>query len=60
MLVKNLLDFSIYFKLFLPSLEIWTEISFINDLKEKSCLQTITEEDFFLCIRPDVHESRHV
>lgn len=60
MLVRNLLGFSIYFKLFLPSLEIWTEISFINDIKEKSCLQTVMEEDFFLCIRSDVHELRHV
>lgn len=50
MLVRNLLGLSIYFKLFLPSLEIWTEISFINDLKQKSYLQTIMEEDFFLAL----------
>lgn len=60
MLVRNLLGFSIYFKLFLTSLEILTETSFSNDLKGRSCLGTIIEEDIFLCSRSDVHELRHV
>lgn len=60
MLIRNLLGFSIYFKLFLTSFGIWTDIPLGNDLKERNCLGTIIEENFFLGIRSNVHELRDV
>lgn len=40
-LIRNLLGFSVYFKLFLSSFGIWTDIPLGNDLKERNCLGTI-------------------
>lgn len=60
MVIRNLLDFSIYFKLFLTSFGIWTDITLGNDIKEGNCLGTIAKGNFFLGIRSNVHELRDI